>query len=66
MGVVITLVFILYGMYVHIKSITNVTFPHKKGFLSKLIRQKYKRNCQTRIYYCCMPHILFVMYYLAN
>jgi len=39
----------MYGIYVHIKALTYVTFP-------KLIRQKYKRKCQTRIYSCCMPY----------
>jgi len=54
-------------MYVHIKAVTYVTFPNKQDFLPKLIRQKYKKNCQTRIYSCCMPlPIMFVMYYLAN
>jgi len=43
------------GMYVHIKAVTYVTFPNKQDFFPKLIRQKYKRNCQTRIYYWCMP-----------
>jgi len=45
----------MYGMYVHIKAVTDVTFPKKQDFLPKLIRQKYKRKCQTRIYSCCMP-----------
>jgi len=45
----------MYGMYVHIKAVTYVTFPNKQDFLPKLIRQKYKRYCQTRIYSCCMP-----------
>jgi len=44
----------MYGIYVHIKAITYVTFPNKQYFLPKLIRQKYKRKCQTRIYSCCM------------
>jgi len=39
-------------MDVHIKA---VTFPYKQDFLPKLIRQKYKRKCQTRIYSFCMP-----------
>ena len=34
---------IMYGMYVHIKAVTYVTFPNKQDFLPKLIRQKYKR-----------------------
>jgi len=38
-----------------IKSVTYVTFPNKQDFLPTLIRQKYKRKCQTRIYSCCMP-----------
>ena len=46
---------IMYGMYVHIKAVTYVAFPNKQDFLPKLIRQKYKRKCQTRIYSCCMP-----------
>ena len=50
-------------MYVHIKAVTYVTFPNKQDFLPKLIRQKYKRKCKTRIYSYC---IMFVMYYLAN
>jgi len=29
--------------------------PNKQDFLPKLIRQKFKRKCQTRIYSCCMP-----------
>jgi len=45
----------MYGMYVHINAVTYVTFPNKHDFLPKLIRQKYKMNCQTCIYYCCMP-----------
>jgi len=45
----------MYGMYVDIKAITYVTFPNKQDFLPTLIRQKYKRNGQTRIYSCCMP-----------
>jgi len=45
----------MYGMYVHIKAVTYVTFPNKQDFLPKLNRQKYKRNGQTRIYSCCMP-----------
>jgi len=45
----------MYKMYVHIKAVTYVTFPNKQDVLTKLIRQKNKRNCQTRIYYCCMP-----------
>jgi len=44
----------MYGIYVHIKAVTYVTFPNKQDFLPKLIRQKYKTNCQTRIYSCCM------------
>jgi len=40
----------MYGMYVHIKAVTYVNVPNKQDFLPKLIRQKYKRNCQTRIY----------------
>jgi len=40
----------MYVMYVHIKAVTYVTFPNKQDFLPKLIRQ-----CQTRIYFCCMP-----------
>jgi len=43
----------MYGMYVHIKAVTYVTFPNKQDFLPKLIRQKYKRKCQT--YSWCMP-----------
>jgi len=54
----------MYGMYVHIKVVTYVTFPNKQDFLPKLISQKYKRNCQTRIY-SCFP-IMFVLYYLVN
>jgi len=34
-------------MDVHIKA---VTFPNKQDFLPKLIRQKFKSYCQTRIY----------------
>ena len=45
----------MYGMYVHMEAVTYVTFPNKQDFLPKLIKQKYKRNCQTRIYSCCMP-----------
>jgi len=45
----------MYGIYVHIKAVTYVTFPNKQDFLPMLIRQNYKRKCQTRIYYCCMP-----------
>jgi len=45
----------MYGMYVHIKAVAYVTFPNKQDFLPKLIRQMYKRNCQTRIYSCCIP-----------
>jgi len=41
-------------MYVHIKAVTYVTFTNKHDFLPKFIRQKYKRNCQTRRYSCCM------------
>jgi len=44
----------MYVMYVHIKAVTYLTFPIKQDFLPKLIRQKYKRKCQTRIYSCCM------------
>jgi len=51
-GVMITLV---YGMYVHIKVVTYITFPNKQDFLPTLIRQKYKWDCQTRMYSCCMP-----------
>jgi len=43
------------GMYVYIKAVTYVTFPNIQDFLPKLIRQKYKRNCQTGKYSCCMP-----------
>jgi len=32
----------MYGMYVHIKAVTDVTFPNKQDFLLTLIRQKYK------------------------
>ena len=48
---------IMYGTYVHIKAVTYITFPNKQDFLPKLIRQKYKRKCQThtRRYSCCMP-----------
>jgi len=42
-------------MYVHIKVVAYVTFPSKQYFQSKLIRQKYTRNCQTRIYSYRMP-----------
>jgi len=45
----------MYGMYVHIKAVTYVTFPNKQDFFTKLIRQKCMRNCQTRIYSCCKP-----------
>jgi len=44
----------MYVMYVHIKAVTYLTFPIKQDFLPKLIRQKSKRKCQTRIYSCCM------------
>jgi len=44
----------MYGMYVHIIAVTYVTFLNKCDFLPKLIRQKYKRYCQTRRYSCCM------------
>jgi len=44
--VVVLLWCIMYGMYVHIKAVTYVTFPNKPDFLPMLI----KRNCQTRIY----------------
>jgi len=44
----------MYGVYVHIKAITYITFLNKQDSLPKLIRQKYKRNFQTRIYSCCM------------
>jgi len=37
-------------VFVHIKAVTYVIFPNKQNFLPKLIRQKYKRKCQTRIY----------------
>jgi len=42
-------------MYVQIKVVTYVTSPNKQDFLPKLIRQKYKRKCQTGIYSWCMP-----------
>jgi len=29
----------MYGMYVHIKSVTYVTFPNKQDFLPKLTRE---------------------------
>jgi len=48
----------MYGMYVHIKAVTYVTFPNKQDFLPKLIRQKYKRKCQTRIYSRVCPYTL--------
>ena len=41
-------------MYVHIIDVAYVTFQNRWFFLPKLIRQKYKRYCQTRIYSCCM------------
>jgi len=44
----------MFGMCVHIKAVTYITIPNKQDFLQKLIRQKYKRNCQIRIYFCCM------------
>jgi len=44
----------MYGMYGHIKAVTYITFPNKQDFLPKLIRQKYKRYCQTRMYSCFM------------
>jgi len=37
----------MYGMCVHIKAVTYVTFPNKQDVLPKLIRKKYKRSCQT-------------------
>ena len=40
----------MYGMYVHIKAVTYVTFQNKQDFLPKLTIQKYKRKCQTHIY----------------
>ena len=40
-------------------------FPNNQDFLPKLIRQKYKRKCQTRIF-LLYATIMFVMYYLAN
>ena len=46
MGVVITLVY-------HVWDVCP-TFPNKQDFLPKLIRQKCKRKCQTRICSCCM------------
>ena len=46
----------MYGMYVHIKAVTYVTFPNKQDFLPKLIRHKYKRKCQTRIYSPVCPY----------
>ena len=45
----------MYWMYVHIKAVTDVNFQNKQDFLPKLIRQKYKRKCQTRIYSWCLP-----------
>jgi len=41
-------------MYVDIKAVTYVTFPNKQDFLPKLIKQNNKRNCQSRVYSCCM------------
>jgi len=46
----------MYEMYVHIKAVTYVSFPNKQDFLPKLIRQKNKSKCQTRIYSCCIPY----------
>jgi len=37
------------------KAVIYITFPNKQDVLPKLIRQKYKRNCQTCIYSCCIP-----------
>jgi len=45
----------MYVMYVHIKAVTYVNLPNKQDFLPELIRQKYKRKCQTRTYSYCMP-----------
>jgi len=51
----------MYGMYVHIKSVPYATFPNKQDFLPKLIRQKYKRNCQMYIF-LLYATTMFVMY----
>ena len=50
---------IMYGMYVHIKAVTIVTFPNKQYFLPKLIRQ----NVQEELLYAS---IMFVMIDLTN
>ena len=55
----------MYGIYVHIKAVTYVTFPNKQDCLPKLIRQKYNRKCQTYIFLLYAP-IMFVVYYIAN
>jgi len=33
-----------------LKAVAYVTFPYNQDVLPKLIRQKYKRKCQTHIY----------------
>ena len=53
----------MYGIYVHIKAVTYVTFPNKQDFLPKLIRQEEMSNMHIFLLYA---PIMFVMYYLAN
>jgi len=55
----------MYGMYVHIKAVTYVTFPNKQDFLPKLIRQEELSNTHIYIFLLYAP-IMFVMYYIAN
>jgi len=57
----------MYGMYVHIKAVTYVTFPNKQDVLPKLIDQTEVQEEMSNTYiFLLYAPIMYVMYYLAN
>jgi len=46
----------MYGMYVHIKAVTCVTFPNKQDFLPKLIRLKIQEELSNTYILAVCPY----------
>ena len=56
----------MYGMYVHIKAVTYVTFQNKTRFLTKVDQTEVEEELSNTYIFLLYALIMFVMIYLAN
>ena len=56
----------MYGIYVHIKAVTYVTFPNKQYFFTKVYQTEVQEEMSNTYIFLMYAPLMFVMYYLAN